>query len=78
MLNANMIRLQNNGFELTKKLFVPKPTTFIPKINQMIRMDAVQLKENLKNLTILDVRTPQEFIGGHLPHSKLFLFTEGI
>jgi thiosulfate/3-mercaptopyruvate sulfurtransferase len=73
-----MTTLQKTGFELTKKLFVPQATKFIPKINSKIRIESDELKENLNNFIILDARTPQEFMGGHLPNSKLIPFTEGI
>lgn len=78
LLDSNVMSLQKNGFELTKKLFVSKPTSFIPKILSKIRIDSDQLKENLNNFVILDARTPQEFMGGHLPNSKLIPFTDGI
>ena len=78
LLDANIMDLQRNGFELTKRLFIPEPTTFTPKINSKIRIASDYLKENLTNFVILDARTPQEFMGGHLPNSKLIPFTEGI
>ena len=78
LLDANIMDLQKNGFELIKKLFTPEPTTFTPKINSKIRIDSDHLKEKLNNFVILDARTPQEFMGGHLPNSKLIPFTEGI
>jgi thiosulfate/3-mercaptopyruvate sulfurtransferase len=78
LLDTNILSLQKNGFELTKKLFVPKPTSFIPKTKSKIRINSDQLKENLNNFVILDARTPQEFMGGHLPNSKLIPFTDGI
>jgi len=78
LLDANIMDLQRNGFELTKKSFIPESTTFTPKINSKIRIESDYLKENLNNFVILDARTPQEFMGGHLPNSKLIPFTEGI
>jgi len=78
LLNANVTTLQKNGFELTKKLFTPTPTIFTPKINSKIRINSDSLKENLDDFVVLDARTPQEFMGGHLPNSKLIPFTEGI
>ena len=78
LLDANIMDLQRNGFELTKILFIPTSTTFTPKINSQIRIESDYLKENLNNFVILDARTPQEFMGGHLPNSKLIPFTEGI
>lgn len=78
VLDANVMTLQKNGFELTKKLFTPTITTFTPKINYKIRINSDSLKENLDSFVVLDARTPQEFMGGHLPTSKLIPFTEGI
>ena len=78
VLDANVLTLQKNGFELTKKLFIPTFTTFTPKINSKIRINSDSLKENLDDFVVLDARTPQEFMGGHLPTSKLLPFTEGI
>ncbi len=78
LLDANIMDLQKNGFELTKRLLIPESTTFTPKINSKIRIESDYLKENLSNFVILDARTPQEFMGGHLPNSKLIPFTEGI
>jgi len=78
LLDTNIMDLQRNGFELTKKLFIPESTTFTSKIHSKIQIDSDYLKENLNNFVILDARTPQEFMGGHLPNSKLIPFTEGI
>jgi len=78
VLDANVMTLQKNGFELTKKLLTPALATFIPKINSKIRINSDLLKENLDDFVVLDARTPQEFMGGHLPNSKLIPFTEGI
>jgi len=78
LLDANIMDLQKNGFELIKKLFTPESATFTPKINSKIRIDSDHLKDKLNNFVILDARTPQEFMGGHLPNSKLIPFTEGV
>ncbi|PIW35004.1 MAG: sulfurtransferase [Nitrosopumilales archaeon CG15_BIG_FIL_POST_REV_8_21_14_020_33_23] len=78
LLDATIVDLQRNGFELTKKLFTSESATFIPKINSKIRIDADHLKDNLSKFTILDARTLQEFMGGHIPNSKLIPFTDGI
>jgi thiosulfate/3-mercaptopyruvate sulfurtransferase len=78
LLDSTISELQRNGFNFTKKLFIPKPKKFISKINPKIRIYAEFLRDNLDKFVILDARTPQEFIGGHLPTSKLIPFTEGI
>ena len=78
LLDSTVSELQRNGFEFTKKFSTPQKTNFIPKANPIIRIKAEHLKDNLDKFTILDARTPQEFLGGHLPNSKLIPFTEGI
>lgn len=78
ILDANISGLQEMGFEFTEKIFIPKTLVFTSKINPTIRIESEQLAENLKNYIILDARTPQEFMMGHLPNSKLIPFTEGI
>lgn len=78
LLDANASDLQKHGFELTHQIFSIEPTVFSPKINSEIRIESNFLKDNLHNFEILDARSPQEFMGGHLPKSKLIPFTEGI
>lgn len=78
LLDISVTALQKNGFELTRKLFTPQTTIFTPKVNHELRIESDHLRENLNNFTILDARTLQEFMVGHLPNSKLIPFTEGI
>lgn len=78
LLDANASDLQKHGFELTRQTSFVEPTVFSPDINSEIRIESNFLKDNLDNFIILDARSPQEFMGGHLPKSKLIPFTEGI
>jgi len=78
LLDANASDLQKFGFEITRQIFSFNPTKFSPKISSEIRIRSDSLKNNLDNFEILDARSPQEFMGGHLPNSKLIPFTNGI
>ncbi|MDH3360811.1 MAG: rhodanese-like domain-containing protein [Nitrosopumilus sp.] len=78
LLDANASDLQKYGFKLTKQISSVTPTSFTPKINSEIRIESEFLKDNLNNFEILDARSPQEFMGGHLPNSKLVPFTDGL
>lgn len=78
LLNANTSDLKKHGLELTRQTPTRKPTKFYPKINNDIRIESDFLKHHLNDFEILDARSPQEFMGGHLPNSKLIPFTEGI
>ena len=78
LLNSNSSDLQKHGFELKHLTKIPKPAKFSPKINHNIRIESDYLKDHLTDFEILDARSPQEFMGGHLPNSKLIPFTEGI
>ncbi|MHA7647741.1 sulfurtransferase [Nitrosopumilus sp. S4] len=78
LLDANYSDLQKYGFELTKQIITPTPTLFTIKKNSKLRVEVDFLKDNLNSFEILDARSPQEFMGGHLPNAKLIPFTEGI
>ena len=78
LLDANISELQAKGFEFTRKIFSPKPLSFTPNVTSKIRIEPDDLKENLDNFVIIDARSPQEFMMGHLPNSKLIPFTDGI
>lgn len=78
LLDVSISELKEKGFEFTRKITSPQPSLFKSKINSAIRITADDLKENLSNFEILDARTPQEFMMGHLPRSKLIPFSEGI
>jgi thiosulfate/3-mercaptopyruvate sulfurtransferase len=78
LLDANASDLQKHGFELTRLTSSVESTVFTPKINSDMRIESNFLKDNLNNFEILDARSPQEFMGGHLPKAKLIPFTEGI
>ena len=78
LLDAGINDLQRKGFEFTRKPYEAISTDFVPKINPSIRITADELKDNLEKFVILDARSPQEFMGGHLPNSKLIPFTDGI
>jgi thiosulfate/3-mercaptopyruvate sulfurtransferase len=78
LLDANASDLQKYGFEFSKQISALKPASFIPKINHELRIESDFLKDNLNDFEILDARSPQEFMGGHLPNSKLVPFTDGL
>jgi len=78
LLDANASDLQKYGFELSKQTLSVMPTLFTPKINSQIRIESNFLKDNLDNFEILDARSPQEFMGGHLPNAKLIPFSDGL
>ena len=78
LLDANVSELPAKGFEFTRKIFSAQSLFFTSKINSKIRIESDNLKENLNNFVIVDARTPQEFMMGHLPNSTLIPFTEGI
>ena len=78
ILDASVPELKEQGLEFTRKITTPQSLSFKSKINSQIRITSDDLQQNLSNFEILDARTPQEFMMGHLPKSKLIPFTEGI
>lgn len=78
LLDSNVQELSKNGIELTRKLGQPKPSVFVPIINNDIRILSDHLKDNLEKYTILDARTFQEYVSGHIPGSILKPYSDGI
>lgn len=63
--------------KLTKVIPDISKTKFVANINSGIRIMSEQILQNSK-LKLLDARSPQEFMAGHLPKAVLLPFTEGI
>ena len=66
------------GFAITKEVIQVKPTTFTPKINPDIRIEAEELQKKLESTIIIDARSPQEFMAGRIPNAILIPFTDGM
>lgn len=78
LLDCSMSELSKNGIDLTKKITPPKPTKFAPIINHKIRILSDDLNNNLEKFLILDARTFQEYVRGHIPGSILKPYSDGI
>lgn len=66
------------GLPITRDKPVVKPTTFIPRINSNLRIEAEEIHKRMDKLTLLDARSPQEFMAGRIPNSILLPFTDGV
>lgn len=66
------------GLPITRDVHKVKPTTFVPKINSAIRIEAENLQKKLDETIILDARSPQEFMAGRIPNAALLPFTDGV
>lgn len=78
LLDTNISELPSQGFEFTKIPSKPTSRIFTPKVNTSIRIESEYLHENLSQFVILDARTPQEYMMGHLPNAKLLPYTDGL
>ncbi len=78
ILNVDLSTLPDSGFEITREPHKVSPTNFVPSIKSDLRITSDELYKNLTQFTILDARTPQEYLSGHIQNSELFSFTEGI
>jgi len=66
------------GLTITREVPTIKPTTFVPKINPNLRIEAEGLIKKIDTDVIIDARTPQEFMAGRIPNAILIPFTDGI
>jgi len=69
---------QNLGFAMTRAQKKLPATKFTPKLRPEIRIESEDLKNNLGKVTIIDARSPQEYLGGHIPGAILSPFTDGL
>jgi len=65
------------GLDTTKSIYKPDPATFVPKPNESIRAYHSEIRNDTKQV-LLDARSPQEFMAGHLPGAILLPFTSGV
>lgn len=66
------------GLAVTRDIPTIKSTTFVPKINANLRIEAEELVKKIDTDVIIDARTPQEFMAGRIPNSILIPFTDGM
>ena len=78
ILDHGINTLPQYGIELTRKLHKVTPSKFSSEINRHLRIDADNILKNLETIVLLDARSPQEFMSGHLPKAILIPFTDGI
>ncbi len=78
ILDVGISAWQSLGLAITRSQKKLPQTQFTPKIKSEMRIQADELGALLGKTTILDARTPQEYFGGHIPHSTLLPFTDGL
>jgi len=78
VLDVGISTWQSLGLAVTRSQKKLPQTQFTPKIKSEMRIQADELNGLLGKTTILDARTPQEYFGGHIPHSTLCPFTDGV
>lgn len=78
ILDIGIRSWHQKGLPITKEVYKATPTTFVPKINSSLRIEAEDLQKKLDTAYIIDARSPQEYMAGRIPNSVLFPFTDGI
>ena len=78
ILDHGINTLPQFGIDLTRKSYNVTPSKFSSKINHHLQIDADDILTNLEKIVLLDARSPQEFMGGHLPNAILIPFTDGL
>lgn len=76
VLDGGVAAWREAGGTISKEAVAPKPVTFVPSVRNDMVVNAAWLKENLKRVTLFDVRTRAEYDGtanerlprqGHIP-----------
>lgn len=78
ILDIGIREWHKKGLPVTRDAHKAKPTTFVPKINSILRIEAEDLQKKIDEAIILDARSPQEFMAGRIPNATLLPFTDGV
>ncbi len=78
LLRESFGQLRGLGAELTRERSCFAPAVFHAKPDPGIRIDAGPLKDSPSEFSLIDARSPQEFMHGHIPGATLIPFTDGI
>jgi len=78
ILDIGIATWQSLGFPMVRAQKKLPATKFVPKLRPEIRIESENLKNNLGKIIIIDARSPQEYLGGHIPGSVLSPFTDGL
>lgn len=78
ILDPAVSALPGLGVELVRKVPELVPAKFEARPRPELRAMADDILESPDSFTILDARTPQEFMQGHLPGATLAPFTDGL
>ncbi len=78
ILDVGITTWQKKGLPVTREISKPMVSTFTPKINSLIRIEADELYKKLDTAIIIDARSFQEFMAGKIPNAILFPFTDGV
>ena len=69
--------LWRNSSKMTRRPAEVAPARFVPEVDPLIRTDAAAIQDGT-GITLIDARSPQEYMRGHLPGSILIPFTDGL
>jgi thiosulfate/3-mercaptopyruvate sulfurtransferase len=78
ILDASLVTWNNKGLPVTREITKPVAAKFVPNVNSAIRIKAEELLNKINTATIIDARSPQEFLAGRILNATLFPFTEGV
>jgi thiosulfate/3-mercaptopyruvate sulfurtransferase len=78
ILDIGIMGWHQKGLAVTRDIPAIKSTTFVPKININLRIEAEELVKKIDTDVIIDARTPQEFFAGRIPNAILIPYTEAM
>ncbi len=78
ILNVGITNLDKSLTSTTSSNCEIKKTSFVANVNNNLRITTNELKNQLDNFVILDARSINEYIYGHLPKSISSPFLDGI
>ena len=77
LLEESFGQLQRLGADMARGVAGAAPARFVPEPDPRVRISSDEIRDD-SSLALVDARSPQEFLGGHLPGAVLVPFTLGL
>ena len=78
LLDTSANQLEKYDILLTKVVPTPTLAEFVPVIKSNLRITTNTLQQSHTDYSLLDARSPQEYISAHLPNALSFPFESGV
>ncbi|WOV93144.1 MAG: rhodanese-like domain-containing protein [Candidatus Nitrosoabyssus spongiisocia] len=78
LLDTSANQLEKYDIPLVREVPTPTPAEFVPVVKPNLRITTDTLQQSHTDYSLLDARSPQEYMSAHLPNALSFPFERGV